>query len=331
MFDNTLPALSPEKAALLLQRISSIPLYAHAYSFHLNFRFGKVRPEDLLDFAKEHALCGVKIHIEDGEASSLGNADNAQLASFAAKARQLDLDVHFEISETVEPSLREAIRIAKAIGATSIRCYPRHTGKLSSVILNTISDLKKLALLDPEGQFRFTLEQHEDLTGAELVRIIEAVDNPNLSLMFDFSNMINAYEDPLTAFKAMSGHITDVHIKDAKVLEERGGWGQVGSRSGEGDIPQARLLMELLLLGEETPQVFAYGLEEEVGYHAPPFRFPDEPDDPTIPYRDASETDFDSGDALEAQLAAERADAIHLCNHMQRLLNELNGHATSYL
>lgn len=331
MLDHALPALSPETARRLIQRIETIPLFAHAYSFHQNFRFGHFKPDDLLDFATEHGLCGVKIHIADGEDASLGNMDDAGLQDFGLRARHLGLGVHLEISETAVPSLREAIRVGRKIGATSIRCYPRYSGKLSSVIAQTISDLKQLRELDPDGQFRFTLEQHEDLTSTEIVRIVEAVGNPNLSVMFDFSNMINAYEKPLEACAVMSAHITDVHIKDARIIEVNGGWAQIGCRSGEGDIPQARLLLELLCLGADLPQIVAFGLEEEVGYYASPFRFPGEPDDPDIQYREFSETDPGADCDLTAQLETERADAERLCAHVKRLLEQLRDHATSYL
>lgn len=331
MPNNTLPILSPEKARALIERIETIPLYAHAYSFHLNFRFGGFKPCDLLDFAAKNGLRGVKIHREDGEENSLGNADAVQLSGFGKKAKQLGLDVHLEISETEVPSLCDAIRVCRTIGATSIRCYPRYEGKVSSVIERTINDLRQLKDQDPEGTFRFTLEQHEDLTGAELVRIVEAVGNPNLSLMFDFTNMINAYERPLDALQTMAKHITDVHIKDAVILEDSGGWAQRCCRSGDGDIPQARLLMELLCLGENAPQVLAYGLEEEVGYHSPPFRFPNEEDDPFINARNVSETDLVAGVDIATQLAKEKADAQHLCTHVQELLKLLRNHAASFL
>ena len=331
MPDNTLPSLSPEQAQALIERIETIPLYSHAYSFHRNFRFGDFEPCDLLDFAAKNGHKGIKIHREDGGGNSLGNADALCLSSFEKIAKQLGQDVHLEISETEVPSLREAIRVGSAIGATSIRCYPRYEGKVSSIIERTIRDLQQLKYLDPDEVFRLTLEQHEDLTGSKLVRIVEAVGNPNLSLMFDFTNMINAYEHPLDALQTMAKHITDVHVKDAVIFEDSGGWGQRCCRSGDGDIPQARLLMELLCLGENAPQVLAYGLEEEVGYHSPPFRYPYEDEDPYINARSVSETDLVPGVEIATQLAKEMADAQHLCTHIQELLKLLRNHAASFL
>lgn len=59
------------------------------------------------------------------------------------------------------------------------------------------------------------------------------------------------------------------------------------------------MLVELLLLGEEKPQVVAFGLEEECGYFAPAFRFPNEGVDPFIPARTASFTEIGDMDVTQ--------------------------------
>lgn len=326
-----LPELSAGQAQRLLERSRLISLYAHAYAFHLNFRFNRIGAEELLLFAHDHQLKGVKIHLDDGEALSLRHCDSARLTALKIMAQELGLEIHLEVSSTDARELSEAVRIGRVLAATSIRCYPRYAGRVSEIIDWTIRDLSALSALDPEGHFRFTLEQHEDLKGEELVRIVEAVGNPNLKLLFDFANMLNAYEQPLDALRMMAPHISDVHIKDALVVCEQGGWGHRACRSGEGDLPQARLLLELLLLGEDQPQVVAYGLEEEVDYYAPPLRFVDEVPDPYIPYRDVSETEVAAGANLEALLARELQDARDQLSHIRGLLKQICRHAERYL
>ena len=329
--DYALPELSAVQAQRLIERIDHIPLYAHAYSFHLNFRYNRVGVDDLLTFSHDNRLKGIKVHLDDGEHLSLRHQSDDQLAQLKKLAQELEQDIHLEISSTDIPELSEAVRIGRQLGATSIRCYPRYTGKVSEIIDWTIRDLGQLNQLDPEGQFRFTVEQHEDLKGEELARIVNAVANPRLHLLFDFSNMLNAYEMPLDALRDMAPHITDVHIKDAEVIFEQGGWGQMGCRSGEGNIPQARLLLELLLLGDEEAQVVAYGLEEEVGFYAPPLRVADEPDDPEIPHREASLTEVDADADIDQILAKERQDALDQLNHITNLLAQLRQHALRFL
>lgn len=43
-------------ARKILQRVDTLPLYLHAYAFHLNMRLERVLPADLLDIASENNL-----------------------------------------------------------------------------------------------------------------------------------------------------------------------------------------------------------------------------------------------------------------------------------
>lgn len=299
--------LACERARVLADRAGNAPLFAHAYSFHLNFRFGGMLPLELLEFAAEHELKGVKIHVEDGEENSLRNRPE-QRRNFGARAIELGLEVHIETSHTSIADLAELIQIARETAAKSVRCYPRYEAHVSEIVSRTIKDLQKLADLDPERTLRVTLEQHEDLTSSELVQIIESVGDPRLSLLFDFGNMVNAYERPLEALRAQSTHITEVHIKDCLVEPDRGGWAQRGCVSGTGHIPFHDLLVQLLLLGSDRPQVTAFALEEEAGYFAPAMRFPDEQPDPFIRFRTASLTDVEKH-SIGERLVRERQEA----------------------
>lgn len=305
--------LPKETVARLAERARNAPLFAHAYAFHLNFRFGGMVPADLLDFAREQQLVGVKIHVEDGEASSLQAMDEAELRWFGAKAVDLGLDVHVETSTTDPEGLFAAVSIARSVGAASVRCYPRYEGRVSEIIARATEDLRLLERFDPEGRLRFTLEQHEDLTSAELVGIVENVGNPQLTLLFDFGNMINAYETPLAALARQAAYVTEVHVKDCLIVPDRDGWAHRACISGEGHVPMHALLIELLLLGHDRPQVTAYGLEEEEAYFAPALRFPSDGPDPFIAARTQSYTDPGTGDLgqrLARETKAARAQVV---------------------
>lgn len=315
-------ALPPSLARRLAARAAAAPLFAHAYAFHLNFRFGGFAPADLLDVAQAEGLAGIKIHVEDGEERCLLAMPPAARAAFGEQARRLGLAVHVETSTTEEAGLAAAVAVARDVGATSLRCYPRYAGRLLTILPRVITDLGRLEALDPGGTLRFTLEQHEDLTSAELAGIVEAVGSPRLSLLFDFGNMVNAYETPLAALARQAAHVTEVHVKDCRVVPDGSGWAHEACPSGSGDIPMAALLVELLLLGEASPQVTAFGLEEEDGYRSPAFRFPDEGPDPVIPPREPSLTDPGSG-PLKERLARERAAARAQTATIRAMLNAI--------
>ena len=321
--------MTRKDASRLIARIAEVPLFAHAYSWHLNFRFGGATPADFLRFAHLHRMTGVKIHVEDGEERSLLLAPESR-ADFARLAQSFGLEVHVETSSTDEATLRAAIRVAQETGATSVRCYPRYAGPVSQIIAQTIRDLRLLPQLDPAGQLDFLLEQHEDLKSDELVYILEAVQNPRLTLLFDFANMINAFETPEAALATMAPYVTDVHIKDAKIVPDRGGFAHRACRSGEGDIDFRGLLTTLLLLGD-TRQVRAFGCEEENEMFAPAYRFPTDPPDPIIPPRDASTTLVAPGEDLPSRLEREKAEAAAQIAYIRQILAEISTQARKAL
>ena len=318
----TIAALDPARRARLAARARSAPLFAHAYAFHLNMRFGGMTPLQLADFAVAQRLCGLKLHVDDGEHASLSLMDDDALTAFAAQLAARGLELHVETSTTEAGGLADAVRIALATGAVSLRCYPRYEGRVSQIIAWTIADLRRLADFDPRGRLRYTLEQHEDLKSGELVHILEAVANPRLSLLFDFGNMINAYEMPLPALAIQAPHVTEVHVKDCLVEPDRGGWAHLACVSGGGHLPMQAMFVDLLLLGEDRPQVLAFGLEEEEGYFAPALRRPSDERDPFIPARTASFTDLGPGD-LAPRLRREAAAAHRQVETIRTMLDDI--------
>jgi sugar phosphate isomerase/epimerase len=314
------------QAEKIVQRVVDLPLYLHAYAFHLNMRMEKILPEDLLDIASEQKLKGVKIHVLDGESQSLRHASDAQLERFAQKSRQLGLDVHIETSASDAQTIDEAVRIALKSGATSVRFYPRYEGPLTEVMARVAQDIQYIKNHYQHSGLTFTLEQHEDLQSHELVHLVQQADFPQLSLLFDFANMINANEEPLSALAVMEKEITQVHIKDALITYEGEGRGHTACISGQGELPFKELLLKLICLGDSKPQVISFGLEEEVDYYAPAFRFTNEDKNPWIPLREMSETPLPTS-GLEERLNKEINDALNQINHVRNILVELHEQA----
>lgn len=318
------------QATKILQRADNIPLYLHAYAFHLNMRVEKILPENLLDIASQHQLKGVKVHVLDGESQSLSCANDERLQQFGEKARRLGLDIHIETSASDAKTIDQAVAIAIKSGATSIRFYPRYEGHLDVVLAQIRQDIHYIKENYQHSGLTFTLEQHEDLKGHELVKLVNDADFPQLSLLFDFANMINANEEPLPALAAMASNVTQVHIKDALIVREANGLGHKACISGQGDLPFKELLFQLVCLGEDKPQVIAYGLEEEVDYYAPPFRFQHEDNNPWIPWREMSETPLPNKE-LDVRLEKEFNDALNQIAYVRNILQKLKQEAVAVL
>ncbi|MCE6982065.1 xylose isomerase, partial [Pseudomonas frederiksbergensis] len=108
-------------------------------------------------------------------------------------------------------------------------------------------------------------------------------------------------------------------------VAEDQGFGHYGVLQGsaEDELPGARMLFELLMLGDRQAQVIAFILEQENHYIAPAFRQHNEPADPFIAYREMSDTPLPAGFTLEQMLAGEQRWANNQVSYVKTLLAEL--------
>lgn len=328
-----LPRLTRALAEKLIRRIESIRLFAHPYAFIHNLTYGRLRPVDVAEFASQHGLSGLCMHVRDGGRHGLSHMSAAELADFRARVEEFGLALHLEVSSTARPEIDRVVELALALGVQNIRVYSRYAGRLSEVLEQTYQDLGYLRDQAVAHDLHFDFEQHEDLKSREIAALLRRVNHPRINALFDFANMLNAHEAPLDALRALRPHIRQVHLKGARWLDEQGGYAQLGVVQGgpEDDLPAPRMLFELLLLGDEVPQVLCFALEQEVGYYAPPFRRHGEPDDCLIRYREPSETPLDRGVALARHLLDERRWAVDQVSYVRDLLGRLRSLAEGVL
>lgn len=319
-------------ARKLCNRIDSIRLHAHTYSFIHNLTHGSYQPVDVLEFAYQHELHGLNIHVDDGGRHSLANSTPEELAQFRTYAESLNLAVHIEISSTQKKDVDRVIQIVRMLDVENIRVYSRYEGTLSQIMERTVNDLLYMAEQADRYDLFFYFEKHEEFKSTEIVQMLKEVDHPRIHALFDSTNMLNAYEQPLSALRIMAPYIRQVHLKGAKILEEGKGYGQIGVVQGsvEDEMPYGRMMYELLMLGETKPQVNSFALEQEVNYYSPAYRYSDEGENPFIPYKDPSETPFDEADADRA-LLNERQWATNQVFFIKNLLAEMRWLASQYV
>ncbi len=310
-------------ALRLLKRIDSINLYAHTYAFYCNFNYGSFDIDDLMRFAFQEGLQGISAHIDMGQARALQYKTVSELRAIRSHANKLDLGINLEISSTKKNEIEDVVRIALELGVKNIRVYLRHSGRVSAIIEKGIKELKDAAKIAEANDLYFTLEQHEDLKSHELVRIIEAVNSERVRILFDFGNMINAFEEPLVALQTMAPFIKHVHLKGIRRVQQGDGFAQLGVAEENDDLPQMKMLFDLLMLGEETPGIKTFSLEQEIGYYSPVFRRKDEPGDPVIPEREPSETSLNRDIPLNDSLLMEIRNSCDQIRFVRNLLEKL--------
>src|SRR5688572_11710916 len=306
-----IPTLDRASAAMLLERTANVPFFAHSYSFYHNMISG-FTPHDLAHFAYEHDLHGICLHISDGDSLNIRRMNPSERDGFRRLLEELGLKLHLEISSTDRQEVDTVIECARSLGVRNIRFYARHEVPLSSVIAKVFADLAYACDRTNKYDLYFDYEQHEDLRAAEIAGILERLDDPRMNALFDYSNSLNAYEEPLSALHILAPYVRQVHIKGARKVVEGDGWGQLGvpQRAADDELPGARMLYDLLMLGAHAPRVICFALEQEVDYYAPAFRRAGEPRDPVIEYREPSDTPVDRSKARDRLLSDERRWAV---------------------
>jgi len=145
--------------------------------------------------------------------------------------------------------LERFIRIAQRVGAKYMRTFgftrdvgggnpsPRSAdgGGISDETLAKMAKGLRIACerVQQEGLY-LALENARSLyanTGGNMRRVLDAVNHPNLKIIWDPANAFVAGEDPAQGYQAVKGHIVDIHCKDAVVVDEASGltgWARIG-------------------------------------------------------------------------------------------------------
>lgn len=319
-------------ALKLIKRIECIKLHAHTYAFYLNLQHGAFDIFDFCAFASENSLQGVSIHIDAGNDKSISHYSPKKLRKLKKYLELHNLNINIEASSTSKKVISRAVYLANSLGSKNIRVYDRYKGRLSDIIIKSIKRMKDIARIAEKHDLYFVVEPHEVLKSIELVQIIEAVNSPRVNLLFDFGNMLSTAEQPIQALETMNRYIKQVHLKGANIgVVGEHGFSQIGVRQGEDELPHELMIFKLLMLGESTPQVGAFSLEQQVGYYAPPYRFLNEPKDPIIPKRKPSKTHLCTKLSLNENLNLELQNAYQQVVFVNKTLGSLTTIASKKL
>ena len=203
----------------LISRIDNIKLYAHSYAFSLNRKEGDFDVMDLLSFAHKNNLKGIEIHVGSGSKKSLSGKSDEELKEIKKYAERLGLGINLDVSTTSKEGIDLLVRIAKVLGAKTLRIYIIYGGLVSEIIKKASKDSKYILKVAKNENLFFVIEPHEVLKSNELVNLVEVLNSEHVKLLFDLGNMINANENPLDALINMSSHIKLAHMKGVKKVK----------------------------------------------------------------------------------------------------------------
>lgn len=165
----------------------------------------------------------------------------------ADACRQRGLYLELGSGGFVYDHLAPRLELAADVGARVMRTFitgERHKEseqRLNEMIGIAIENFKHLAELAERVGVPVALENHEDLTSAELIRILDAVDSPYIRALVDTGNGLPLGEDPLDCVGALIPYAAATHFKDWNVRIEDGLPIREGCPLGQGDARAAEV------------------------------------------------------------------------------------------
>lgn len=159
-------------------------------------------------------------------------------------------------------ALEEAVVAATALGATVVRALasPVLEGSRGAFTqdwdthLDTV--IARLRAVRPAAErhgVTIAVENHQDLTADELLRVVAEVGGDYIGVTFDPVNAYVVAEDPFAVLPRLAPHIKNIHISDFLAYPSREGWRLVRCALGEGDLNLRRLIEQVEALTPSAP------------------------------------------------------------------------------
>jgi 3-oxoisoapionate decarboxylase len=176
--------------------------------------------------------------------------DDAALAGLRAEVEACGLVPVLDSDVADIAALGEAIPLAAALGATVVRTLasPVLEGNRaafahdwSGYLDAVIARLRAVRPLAEEHGVTVAVENHQDLTADDLLRIVDAVGGECIGVTFDAVNSYVVAEDPFAALPRLAPHVRVIHLADYSAYPTREGWRLVRCALGEGDLNLRRL------------------------------------------------------------------------------------------
>jgi 3-oxoisoapionate decarboxylase len=189
-----------------------------------------------LEFAKEHHFDGVQF---EGPALIDPGLDRGRLAEYRRRAEAMGLYLEIglpspnparrarESGRVVNPAelawdLLPHVEAVAALSCRHARVYfgDRHDrfrldSPWASQIEATIDVIERLTPRLKDLGIRLAIETHSDLTGAELIKILDPLDPEIAGVTLDTGNLVMRLDDPLELAEKLAPRVVATHVKDA--------------------------------------------------------------------------------------------------------------------
>jgi 3-oxoisoapionate decarboxylase len=237
-----------------------------SYSYHR--LLGEIRPgeeapserfergvADVLDEARGLAVAALSL-----ETCFLDPPDRLDAEALRAAAGPLELvlawghpqGLEFGTSPSALADLIAWIDLAPRLGCHLVRLVagsPRLRGAepVGAQLERTAPELAQAARRANELGVDLALENHADLSAAELLSLVQRAGEPEVGVCLDTANLVRVGDDPVSATRLLAARVRMVHLKDVRPPADAADpvAGPASVPYGEGVVPLRAVLEEL--------------------------------------------------------------------------------------
>lgn len=205
-----------------------------------------VKPLDIHGFlkhAKDLGFQGVQLC----ENLGIARMDEESLRTVNRDAVALGLSVEVGMNGADRENLYHHLKIAENLSANLVRvvlggksCKRKEEAEQAQ--LYYLGILREVLPAFRDSGITIGIENHFDLPTRALREMVEAVNDPAVTLILDTTNCIHFMERPEEALELCRGRIGEVHLKDYKAQKIEAGHLFSGTVLGEGELDVRRFL-----------------------------------------------------------------------------------------
>ena len=247
-----------------------------SFSYYMHWRYAGQTIDTLLDRVSSMGLSALQININGPENRALTGTTPEHFRRVGARAREMGIALEVASGGTDPDKLRRVLQMARDLGAEVVRTTVNQRGS-NEVIADAAAALRQVAPEYEDTGVDLAVENHEDLTAAEVVDLIERIDSPAVGAVYDSGNSIPFYQDPVEEARLLAPYARTTHIKDHILVRSGGVVWSAGTALGAGRIP----LPEIVDVLRDAPHLTRLMVQMCYGYAvrmpAPPDMVPSTP------------------------------------------------------
>jgi len=209
-------------------------------SYHLQFITKKMDVFSFIQKTAELGLDGVMLNIipwpEKEHICVLESFEDEYLERVKKEIDKYNMFAEIDTNGTDPEHLEKIIKVAHKIGADVIRTYVCMGEFSPEKMEQAPHDIKKIVPLLVKHRIKLAVENHEEETTDEVIKIIKEVNNPWVGAHCDIGNGMMAWEDPVEAVRKLAPYAYTTHFKDHTIVKDGDEYKVCGVPAGEGNI-----------------------------------------------------------------------------------------------